>query len=271
MVVSGFAAAAECRLRRNPDRTRPISATKRQPMTTSKSTPFVHRRPPSCCASTLIAGRIRAMPNSIAISLSEVDFSVTSLTRRAKHLRAPFLRDFGFGKASRTLQNTQNSVRAKSNFASHLNARHSVQSLTRKNISLPFGLPAAHFYAVHSTKGRIAVVTDAELDAMATADITDEGCRRGRSSRVVLAPRCWSQVQCDFGLRPKRRICAAMVAKKPGTPGRARSSRKTIAQGMPDRFGVPVLACGHLFFCTQGSGCGQRPAFPAPSCFEGRV
>jgi hypothetical protein len=25
-----------------------------------------------------------------------------------------------------------------------------------------------------------------------------------------------------------------MVAKKPGTPGRARSSRKTIAQGMPD-------------------------------------
>jgi hypothetical protein len=99
-----------------------------------------------------------------------------------------------------------------------------------KNILLPFGLPAAHLYAVHSTKGRIAIVTDAELDAMDTRDVTDEGCRRGRSSRVVLAPRCWSQV---WGHLPQ-----AMVAKKPGTPGRARSSRKTIAQGMPERIGL---------------------------------
>ena len=60
---------------------------------------------------------------------------------------------------------------------------------------------------------------------MATRDITDEGCRRGRSSRVVLAPRCWSQVNGDDPF--------AMVANKPGTPGRARSSRNTIAQGMP--------------------------------------
>jgi hypothetical protein len=29
-------------------------------------------------------------------------------------------------------------------------------------------------------------------------------------------------------------IDKAMVAKKPGTPGRARSSRKTIAQGVPE-------------------------------------
>ena len=29
----------------------------------------------------------------------------------------------------------------------------------------------------------------------------------------------------------------ATEANKPGTPGRARISRKTIAQGMPDRFG----------------------------------
>jgi hypothetical protein len=35
-----------------------------------------------------------------------------------------------------------------------------------KNISLPFDLPEAHFCAVHSTKGRIAIVTDAEWDAM---------------------------------------------------------------------------------------------------------
>ncbi len=35
--------------------------------------------------------------------------------------------------------------------------------------------------------------------------------------------------------RPSVRHAAqAMVAKKPGTPGRARSSRKAIAQGVPD-------------------------------------
>ena len=39
----------------------------------------------------------------------------------------------------------------------------------------------------------------AELDAMATRDVTDEGCRRGRSSRVVLIPRRWDQAaQCDL-------------------------------------------------------------------------
>ncbi len=57
-------------------------------------------------------------------------------------------------------------MRAKSNFANNLNARHSVQSLSVKIFCFPFGLPAAYLYAVHSTKGRIAVVTDAELDAM---------------------------------------------------------------------------------------------------------
>jgi hypothetical protein len=49
---------------------------------------------------------------------------------------------------------------------------------------------------------------------------------RGRPSRVVLAPRRWCQV-CGTT------VPQAMVAKKPGTPGRARSNRNTIAQGMP--------------------------------------
>jgi len=47
-------------------------------------------------------------------------------------------------------------------------------------------------YVVHSTKGRIAIVTDAGLDAMDTGDVTDEGCRRVRSSRVVRVPPIWS-------------------------------------------------------------------------------
>jgi hypothetical protein len=44
--------------------------------------------------------------------------------------------------------------------------RDTVSSPEGKNIPLHFGLPAAHLYVVHSTKGRIAIVTDAELDAM---------------------------------------------------------------------------------------------------------
>jgi hypothetical protein len=47
-----------------------------------------------------------------------------------------------------------------------------------------------------------------------------------RQNRVVLISRRWDQVS-----RPM--IREAMVAKKPGTPGRARIRRQTIAQGMP--------------------------------------
>jgi hypothetical protein len=57
---------------------------------------------------------------------------------------------------------------------------------------------------------------------------------RGRPSRVVLAPRRWCQV-CG------KQFSRAMVAKKPGTPGRSRSNRNTIAQEMPGRSGEPVV------------------------------
>src|SRR5689334_20226406 len=46
-------------------------------------------------------------------------------------------------------------------------------------------------------------------------------------------------------------------------------SRNTIAQGMPDCFGVPVVTCLRAFFIrTQGCGCDKHPAFPAPLCPE---
>jgi hypothetical protein len=39
--------------------------------------------------------------------------------------------------------------------------------------------------------------------------------------------------------------------KKAGSPGRSRSSRKTIAQGVPCDFGVPVLSLrASLLFCA---------------------
>jgi hypothetical protein len=64
----------------------------------------------------------------------------------------------------------------------------------------------------------------------------------------------------------------ATEANKPGTPGRAHISRQTIAQGMPDCFGVPVVTCLRAFFpCTQGCGCTRHPAFPAPSSTRGSL
>src|SRR5262249_57323924 len=86
---------------------------------------------------------------------------------------------------------------------------------------------------------------------------------RVRSSRVVLSPRRWGQVDRDDR--------SATVAKKPETPGRARSSRKDHRAG---NAGVFRRTCGEYCSCTsfirtRGYGCGRHPAFPAPSVFEG--
>ena len=70
-------------------------------------------------------------------------------------------------------------------------------------------------------------VVRAAMDAHLPQDVRQG---RVRSSRVVLIPRRWDQANRDDLL--------AMGARKPGTPGRARSSRKAIAQGVPD-----VSAC----------------------------
>ena len=56
--------------------------------------------------------------------------------------------------------------------------------------------------------------------------------------------------------------------KRARSPGRARISRKTIAQGMPADCGVPVVANACAFCCTRGRGCTAHPAFPAPSYFS---
>ena len=60
-----------------------------------------------------------------------------------------------------------------------------------------------------------------------------------------------------------------MVANKPGTPGRARSSRKAIAQGVPVVPASPDYLVGIFLFAHETSGCGQRPVLPAPSVLRG--
>ena len=66
------------------------------------------------------------------------------------------------------------------------------------------------------------------------------------------------------------RIALMMVATKPGHQGEHEGNRKTIAQGRPDVFRIPVVTNSRVFIYTRGRGCPAHPAFPAPS-LEGRL
>jgi len=78
--------------------------------------------------------------------------------------------------------------------------------ISRISFSVPF-LP----------KGRLAIVTDAERDAVDVDGALDERRQSGRRSRVVLTPRGWRQaggvLSADDGVNKAR------------SPGRARSSQ----------------------------------------------
>src|SRR5580692_12874627 len=56
--------------------------------------------------------------------------------------------------------------------------------------------------------------------------------------------------------------------KRARSPGRARISRKTIAQGRPDDPPVPVVL-PRAFLLHADRGSGGHPAFPAPSLVRG--
>ncbi len=96
---------------------------------------------------------------------------------------------------------------------------------------------------------------------------------RGRRSRDVLIPRRWYQLGDD--------ACASRRGwwqESPITRETTKETVKTIARGMPEGFGEPVVTNSCAFFhCTRGCGRAKRPAFPAPSlrgsCFaaSGRI
>ena len=66
--------------------------------------------------------------------------------------------------------------------------------------------------------------------------------------------------------RQRLGVAPGTVTRKPDRRRERGISRKTIAQGMPDRFGGPVVtnSCA-FYFCARGCGRAKRPAFPAPS------
>jgi hypothetical protein len=147
-----------------------------------------------------------------------------------------------------------------------------LSSLFSKKISV-FNRPKSSLYPALSRallEGRIAIVTDVGREMRWTRQhwarlvACDERSCSGRRSRVVLTPRCWRQVGGSHS--------ADDGGKQARSPGRARRKPLKPLRGECRVFsGVTVVTCLRAFyFCTQGCGRIERPAFPAPSV-EGRA
>jgi hypothetical protein len=92
-----------------------------------------------------------------------------------------------------------------------------------------------------------------------------------RSSRVVLSPRRWGQANGDAisALRPKRRDPFAMVANKPGHQGEHGAAVKPLRRECRSCRPTCTDLWAFSFSAHEPCGCGQRPAFPAPSTSGG--
>jgi len=140
-----------------------------------------------------------------------------------------------------------------------------VSSLSAKNISL-FRLVETAIEPIPSRahqEGRYASsrTWSAGCDGCRRCRKTS-GAARGRRSRTVLTPRGRRQARGRF---PR-----ATESTKPGLRGDYEGNRNTIAQGMPECFGQPVvtmLVCIHLSR-TRLRVWLEHPAFPAPSDFS---
>src|SRR5213083_3486345 len=88
-------------------------------------------------------------------------------------------------------------------------------------------------------------------------------CCSGRRSRVVLTPRCWRQA-CE---KKRRRRCQTSLVTGESTKETVKPLRGEcrVISGVTV---VTTLVC-FVLFRTRGFGRIGRPAFPAPSDFEG--
>jgi hypothetical protein len=105
-------------------------------------------------------------------------------------------------------------------------------------------------------RGVCAIVTKREAGCDGRGMSPDEGCCRGRSSRMVLTPRRRRQAL--------RKHPQGDGDKKARSPGRVRNKPlKPIARGMPDCFGEPVvttLVCSFCFACEAAGASRTRYA-----------
>jgi hypothetical protein len=116
----------------------------------------------------------------------------------------------------------------------------------------------AHFALSRARhEGRFAIVTKRWLrDAMDA-----KCCRTG--SAFADGEVAWSRYP-DADIKLRGNIREAMVARKPGSPGRARRKPlKPFARGMPDCFGEPVVTNSCAFFVArEATGARERPGIP---------
>jgi hypothetical protein len=74
----------------------------------------------------------------------------------------------------------------------------------------------------------------------------------------------------DAGIKPAEDDPPATGAIKPGTPGRSRISRNTIAQGMPVDPAKPVVTAACVFCCRRAMGEAITRHSLRPLFLEGR-
>jgi hypothetical protein len=119
-----------------------------------------------------------------------------------------------------------------------------------------------NFARLTADEGRVAIVTNVAVRC---------GGREGlRKTNVALA-----DGEVVWSWRPKAGAKLCEMTRSDGdnkawSPGRARISRKTIAQGRPVVRLVPVVL-PRAFLLHADHGCGGHPVFPAPSCVIERV
>jgi hypothetical protein len=156
------------------------------------------------------------------------------------------------------------SVRQNSNFTSQINADSTVQPFAKKYFALPVG------QIIFKTSRHPALVRGAlrgrhdslARDAMDAAMSNDERHCGGRRSRVVLMPRRWHQVGGES--------CKRRWQESPVTGEITKETVKTIARGVPECFGVPVVTTLVRFFTLRARLRVQRaPGIPCALFFRG--
>jgi hypothetical protein len=113
-----------------------------------------------------------------------------------------------------------------------------------------------------SQEGRFAIVTIRWRGMRWTRWVA----RRAARARTV---KPCGPVSATLGSSCVKTIRAATVAKKPASPGRARSSRSNHCAGNAVMLRRPVVTTLVCFFHSayEAAGAAERPAFPAPSVF----
>jgi len=115
-------------------------------------------------------------------------------------------------------------LRLKSNFPNGIKLFLPVQSQPKKYSGFQKSQITPYLPPSTPLEARIAIVTDAGLDAVAARSASDESASCGRQNRVVLTPRRRRQV-CG------KQFSQATVTRKPDRRGEYDISRKTIACG----------------------------------------